>query len=424
MLLDQSIRDSFNKPSTIVVFGSYPQKGHIHDKDKDALASFTRNRVIGLSPSLANKVVVITHYEGTPSIESSEKLLVLRIFQKNNPTSFYKVSNIFNELDQIKNILIEYEFSTFGDNQMTIAFIPFLISLRSKKVKITIELHQVLTNLEKLKGHLGYKDKDIRSTIFNKAISYFYKSIGRLADHIIVLEYHLKDRLAAFVPKDKIYFLPHGVQKIKNKPNSLAAKKELGFSQDDFVVLSFGYLTWYKGSDIFVNAANLLQHKKHIKFVLAGGQSHNQKHKPHYQKWYKNTLAKLADNPNIQHTDFVDEDKIGLYFQAADLVVFPYRTFMSSSGPLSLAFSYHRPFLLSDNLSPYLHSPDIRDSLVNKNLVSQITFQPNIQDLADKIEYFSKKSELLQDLKSISFSIAKKRSYLRLGKKQKKIILG
>lgn len=423
MTLDKALIDRFNDKSTLIIFGSYPQKDHIHDKNVDALASFTKNRVLGLNATSKNKIIIITHKTDTEEIvEKHKNILVLRIFQKDHPSSFLNIINFLNQVDNVKKILIEYEFSTFGGNKMTLTFIPFLSSLKRNGFNITIELHQVLTDLKKLRGHLGYKNHDFRTAFFNSALVFFYTSIGKIAHKIIVLEYHLKEKLGEYIKKENIYFLPHGVEKIKNKPSKSTCRKILNIKKNDFVVLMFGYITWYKGSDIFIKAAKLSKNKKNIKFILAGGQSYNQKNKKHYQKWYQDTTAEVSKIKNLQYTNFVEENKMSVYFQAADLVVFPYRTFMSSSGPLSLAFSYNKPFLLSQKLSPYLKSPDIKDALLDEHFGKNLLFEPNPNDLYKKIVNLTQKKGVLNHIRSISTRIAKKRAYPRLGQKQKTII--
>ncbi len=423
MKLSQSLISRFNHPNTLVVIGSYPQKGTIHDKNKDALASFTKNRILGLQKISTDKIIVITHEDKDSSIEEEDNLLIIRCFKKNQPTSFAQITKILSKLNYTKDVLIEFEFSTFGGDLTTLAFIPFLISLRSLNKNVTIELHQVLTRIEDLRGHLGYKKDSLKAKLFNPALTSFYRSIGILSHRIIVLEGHLKERLSAFIPAEKIVVLPHGVQKISPKITQIEAKKILGYSKDDFVVLSFGYLTWYKGSDLFVKAAEELSPHRNIKFVLAGGASHNQKHKFHYQKYFQKLINSIKSIKNLKHSDFIDEKDISLYYQAANLVVFPYRTFMSSSGPLSLSLSHQKPFILSRKLKPYLFSEDMNEALNSVDLIrDDLLFSTNSLSLAKKIQYLSKHPKTLTKLTVISKTIASERQYSKLAKIQKSIL--
>jgi len=59
---------------------------------------------------------------------------------------------------------------------------------------------------------------------------------------------------------------------------------------------------------------------------------------------------------------FLDEKDLPVYFGAADLVVLPYRTFMSSSGPLSLAQAMGKPFILSEEAARVLKTQDFKES--------------------------------------------------------------
>ena len=57
------------------------------------------------------------------------------------------------------------------------------------------------------------------------------------------------------------------------------------------------------------------------------------------------------------------QDQIANYFAAADLVVLPYRAFMCASGVMSLVFSYTKPFIISEQLTPMLASSDFQQAL-------------------------------------------------------------
>src|SRR5690606_21225094 len=92
------------------------------------------------------------------------------------------------------------------------------------------------------------------------------------------------------------------------------------------------------------------------------------------------------------------------YYGACDLVMFPYRVFLSSSGPLSLAFSLGCPILLSENLSGYLETRDMLKAreknqleqeellftLDNDGLVSRINDLQINKSLVGRIQQFSK----------------------------------
>jgi glycosyltransferase involved in cell wall biosynthesis len=418
-----SIIRHFNHPSTLIVIGSFPTSGHIHESGQDALASFTKNRITGLTPH-TDKIVIITHMIGDkPSVEVLADQVIIRCIRKNHPTTYWQIASIVRQFPLTAHLVIQYEFSTFGESHMTLQFPIFLTILKTLGKHITIELHQVLTDLKQLSGHIGKSAHAGSIVPLNLALRSFYVSLGLLADRIIVLEQHLATTLQKLIPANKIYFLPHGVEQVKPRRSQLQAKTALGFAPTDFVVMSFGYLTWYKGSDLFVRTAHALSSHPNIKFCLAGGPSHNQKHKRHYQLWYRDLLKKISKTPNLTYTNFVTESDIELYYQAADLVIFPYRTFMSSSGPLSLAFSYQKPFLLSKHLVSYLSSPDFDQAISDQGISQTDLLLPLGTTLqARHILNIYQSPRILHKLAAVATSLGQSRSYQKLGEAYKSII--
>ena len=66
--------------------------------------------------------------------------------------------------------------------------------------------------------------------------------------------------------------------------------------------------------------------------------------------YFQSIKNKVHNNKRISMTGFVPEENISNYYSVADLCMIPYREFISSSGPLSLALSYQRPVILSKEL--------------------------------------------------------------------------
>ena len=65
-----------------------------------------------------------------------------------------------------------------------------------------------------------------------------------------------------------------------------------------------------------------MQKVPNIHLILAGGPAHSLKGR-HYQQFLETT--KKVANPHITITGFLPEHEIPLYFQAAGLVILPYR---------------------------------------------------------------------------------------------------
>ena len=134
--------------------------------------------------------------------------------------------------------------------------------------------------------------------------------------------------------------------------------------------MHFGFLTWYKGAD-WLAGQFAKRAPKHMRLLLAGGVSPNTKDAPHYQRFVHDIETIVHGSPNIRLTGFVEDKEIPLYFAATDLVVLPYRTLMSSSGPLAMALAFKKPFLLSKALVPYTQDPDFAAALRETRLTKE-----------------------------------------------------
>jgi hypothetical protein len=74
-------------------------------------------------------------------------------------------------------------------------------------------------------------------------------------------------------------------------------------------------------------------------------------------------VSELAKHKHMTHTGFVPDEKVYLYYSAADLVVMPYEVFMSASGPFSRALAHQKPIILSEKLKDYTKSEDFKTAM-------------------------------------------------------------
>ncbi len=407
----------FNHPNTLLVISSYPDpKTGI--EGLDAVAWHSQKTLHSLAAK--NKRIVVfseISSQKKPYLDS-KNILVCPLWQKGKPLSFFKALLQVFKFPQAKTILFQFEFNIFG-GILPVLIIPlFLLLFRLSGKKIIFEIHQVIINISTLSTHLHLKNRLIEK-ILNLGLLSFYQAVGFLSQHIVTLEQELKTRLSTLVSADKISFIPISTQ-IKNKLPQNQAKQKLGFKSDDFVVISFGFINWYKGSDWLVKAFSQIK-DKNIKLIMAGGPSPTLKDKTYYQKYFSQFKKTVNSNKNISLTGFIHDDQVKLYFSAADLVVLPYRIFMSSSGPLSLAFSYSLPFLLSTPLAKnYINSPDFYLSLKKAGLnLSDISFPLNSSAFNSKIKVAKKNLKVLAFLSKL---IKKQRSQANTSQKYLNLI--
>lgn len=365
----------YNRPENVLFISSYPEKRARYSQKVCAVGGFTKNTIQALQTQnpKTNYVVVTVKIDGKQEIYEEDGILILRVLDRDNPLSYFPTIRQLFAFDKIKRIVTEFEFGSFGGIQNASLFliVPLILKLIGKKQVFV--MHQVIENLDELTGHLGWSLNDPRKYVYNPLLRIFYTLVYHVCDRLVVTEEVFKKRLQAIVHKlDKVITIPHGVDTHLPVIEPNTAKKALGIAPDKKVILYFGYLSWYKGADLFFKYAKKMANPDYH-FVLAGGPSFTNVHKPHYKKYLD-----LFINPpkNIQITGFVPEDKMSLYFSAADLVVLPYRTMMSSSGPLSLAFSFEKPLIMSEKMKEYVFTHDFSSILKKLGLKTSDLFFP------------------------------------------------
>jgi glycosyltransferase involved in cell wall biosynthesis len=416
------------KEANLIVVSSYPEKGLVHGIKTVGVASYAKNTLLYLSKAFGEKINITVLAEKLPRQENFYKeknITVNRCWQRNRWTSWYQ---IFKEIKKqnSKKILFEFEMAMMGDPSKNILLPLFLLILKLSGKKVYVVIHQVVLNFEEMSGHLGIKNKSLK----NKALSIFSRLFFSLTVYLsfmtIVFEQFLKDRLAKISSKKKIVVIPHGVEKDRLMINKEKARKKLGYQNSDFIMAIFGYLAWYKGTDWLAEIVSekiKTNPQTNIRLIIAGGPNPNHKNKSFYQKYLKNLETIAKKHPEISITGFVDQKDITAYYQAADVMVYPYRTGMSSSGPLAMAFTNHKPFLVSEPLSQLLDTADIinemRKSELKKN---DLSFSLDEKSFWTKIENLQNNKQLAKKLSLLSEKIAQKRSWKNIGLMYKKLI--
>ncbi|OGG17536.1 hypothetical protein A3D78_02775 [Candidatus Gottesmanbacteria bacterium RIFCSPHIGHO2_02_FULL_39_14] len=399
----------------LLVITSYPVKGKIHGVGTVGIASYTKNTLLNIlkAAKTAGVSLQITVLAEKLSPEQSREytedgIKVRRIWQRGSIGSFLE---IYREVlkEEADRILLEFEVFMFG-NPLNLFFFPMLLLLiKIKSKKIYFVPHQIIADINDLSGHINLQKNSLGVKFLNVLIDLFFRISIQLTFQTIVFEESLKKKFRGNLLK-KIKVIPHGVERVTPVLTAGEARKQLGI-KDEFVVLYFGFLAWYKGADWLVENIK----DQNIKLIIAGGANPNHLDKPYYHKYLKSIEeAAEASNGKITVTGFVEEKNIELYFRAADLVILPYRTFMSSSGPMSIAFSFGKPVILSDALLPYKATPDFAMCMEEVNLSDEEIFFSLSDDSLNKI-LSGIKSHGLGKLADFSLLMKEKRSFNRIG---------
>lgn len=108
------------------------------------------------------------------------------------------------------------------------------------------------------------------------------------------------------------------------------------------IILFFGYIRPYKGLDILLHAFAMLQGWREDVLLLVAGEPFEDMSK------YKALADALGIYEKvIWHTRYIPDDKVHLYFSAADLLVLPYKS-TTQSGVVEIARSFDLPVIATN----------------------------------------------------------------------------
>ncbi len=409
--VNKNIFKKYNHLDTLLVITSYPPKGTIYGDGVGGVASFAKNNLVPLS--FSRRIVVLAEILDKPEVYAEDKILVCRCWKRNSKRIYADIFRAVLLFGKVKQIEIQFEFSLYGDLLISSFFPLFLCFLKLFGRRVVMVVHQVLLDLEDLNGHLGWSKNSLKELFFSFFLRWYYRFLCLCSWTIVVLEPVFKKRLESLgINRSKIIVIRHGVDNEIAKINQSKARQILGIEKGEFVILCFGFITWYKGSDLIVKVFDRLTGEypnEKLRLLLAGGASLTQGHKTHYRKYLKKLDRLSKQNGKITITGFIPEQSLRLYFGAADLVVLPYRTFMSSSGVLSLTLSFGKPFILSNILKDWLEGFEGKIKLEDF-----IFFKATPTDLQRSLKTIILDRLRLQALSQISFELGRLRDYRQL----------
>jgi glycosyltransferase involved in cell wall biosynthesis len=194
----------------------------------------------------------------------------------------------------------------------------------------------VVTTVHNVRPHESSRYADIARRI-----------IFLLSDHFIVHSSRNKTDMQRYynIPAQRISIIPHGVLSF---PVDITvpvqqAKSLLGLNPDCQTILAFGAIRPYKGLDNLIEAVASLKRILPRLVLMIVGQPWEDWH--HYQN--KIEALGLSNSVCLQ-LGFIPSNRIASYFQAADLVVLPYRHFHAQTGVGMIALSMGKALLVSN----------------------------------------------------------------------------
>lgn len=386
----------------IGVVSEYPPLGYKHVK-LGGVASYTKNLVT----SLLNHCIVTVYANRVSYTDRKyydENVLICRCWKKSVLYPFQIFKKLLNS--EIDILHVQHEIYLYGGLSSAILFPLLLCFIKLLRKPVVVTMHGLIP-LSEVNGNF-LRENWIKGSplIMRIGLILLVKLITFLSNSIIVHEEKFKEVLRREYGclGHKVYVVHHGIEEIKNLIDKNEAKEKLSLPGKN-VILFFGYIMGYKNVELLIESANFLKIQDWV-MIIAGGahprMSANLTYRRYISDLREKALATFEDK--ILFKGFIDEEDIPLYFSAADLVIFPYRIVMSSSGPMYIAFSYKRPFLISNNFNQIFK-------------IEELIFEKDPKALAIKIQtFFQNKDIKYRALKYVE-QLCSARSWRNVAKK-------
>lgn len=328
----------------------YPERGVLHSASS-GVGAYSKDLVDSLVAVekdihglvFADKINVRDNY-------AENDVRVIRCWSRGFLYPFQIFSEVSKNRANVDVLHVQHEYFLFGGGFSAVLF-PFMLFLfRLMKKPIIVTVHGVIPI--RLIDRQFLRDNMIRGFpfILKWGVFIITRLIALFTDVLIVHEAFLKDILINDyrVSEKKVHVIHHGIDERSELIDVSKAKEILGVSGKK-VMLFFGYITGYKGIELLIDAFHLLEGNEDFVLFIAGGEHPRLKRNPKYLEFLQCLKEKARNvSDRIIFTGFVPESMIPVYFSAANVVIFPYKVAMASSGPLSLAISYEKPILISD----------------------------------------------------------------------------
>lgn len=224
---------------------------------------------------------------------------------------------------------------------------------------------------------------------FSSIEGWVRRNIARLADHIILHNQATSKTIAQeyqFSLKKATVILHGHYRDVYQSPiDASLARKELELPHEGKVFLNLGLLRPYKGIEALLDTWIEHQEKFAEHTLLIVGKASEA-----YAATLKQKIRNSGLNNIIIIPEFVEDNRIHLFFSAATIVVLPYQNILNSGG-LILAMSYGLPVIAPklssipeylDNADQLLYNPADTQGLLN---AMQLAMHVNLEHLSQQV---------------------------------------
>ncbi|MFZ1730167.1 MAG: glycosyltransferase [Bacteroidota bacterium] len=171
----------------------------------------------------------------------------------------------------------------------------------------------------------------------------------RFIDSYVVQSHAVERDLRLWHKNPLLAYLPHPVYEIFGEETTRSAARAklrmvdtaMNLTDDDRVLLFFGYVRDYKGLDVILDGMPAILARMKVKLLVVGEFYNN-------EQQYRDQVRRLGiGDAVIFHSDYVANEEVGLYFSASDVLTLPYKS-ATQSGIIQIAYNFHRPVIATD----------------------------------------------------------------------------
>jgi glycosyltransferase involved in cell wall biosynthesis len=330
--------------------------------------------------SLLSLTVLADEIEGSAS-EEIHDFDVRRCWDFNRTPNAVK---ILNAVRDIKPDVVWFNllFSTFGNHPVA-AFAgltaPAMTRIAGFYTHVT--LHHLMDNID-------LTDAGVRSPRL-------YRLAGKIATRMLLAANSVSVLLPAYrrtlIEKyrgENVHFRSHGILSARPEYPDFALRG------NPHKILAFGKWGTYKRLELLIEAFKQLSKRvPDCKLVIAGANH------PMTAGYVESVAASLQDDPRIEFTGYVAEDKIAELFRSATVMVLPYSSATGSSGVAHLAAEYGVPILSAD-------IEDFRDMALDEGLAIDFYRTGSAESMAERIQAIIESPEKQKEMAEANFSAA------------------
>jgi len=258
----------------------------------------------------------------------SPRIPVFNGMDYNNPLTWIQAYH-FLKAQKPDIIVLQWWTSSVAHMQLLLKIFAGLLN----KPKIIIEFHEVVDPFE---------ESILPIRLYSKITG---KLLRKNLDAYITHSESDKELVAKrySISPEKIHVIPHGLYDQYGELLDIKEARRNLSIKDDFVILSFGLIRKYKGTSYLIRAFEQLPPKilEKSRLLIVG------------EIWEdrKELLDQIKASPFHDKITLIDEyvpdEKVNLYFSAADVVVLPYLR-ASQSGIAHIAMSFGLPVVVSE----------------------------------------------------------------------------